>query len=71
MSDSLSMRGTTDCTCLTPTELAQMQARNEVVQSHHPCPAHGEPDLSGITLIPRIDMSGMEFKPFRTGGHDG
>jgi hypothetical protein len=39
-----------------------MAMRNEVVQSREPCPVHGEPDLSAMPLLPRIEHDGpMEF----------
>lgn len=44
------------CTCLTMTQLAQMQARNEVVQSRHPCPVHGEPEWPEGMFIERAPV---------------
>jgi hypothetical protein len=49
------------CTCLTMTQLAQMQARNEVVQSRYPCPVHGEPDWPEGMFIERIPVEDMEI----------
>lgn len=53
------------CTC--PPLVDVMRGR--AGDTREPCPVHPEPDLSGITFLPRIEGP-YDFKPFQLDDDD-